>query len=86
MEIPNFLLGPAKDERTDFCKHPIGGNRGRGQVYPDESTRVIVLCITLPLLKNCAEAKEEGGFNISIERNDENYDQQYSARTYVHCR
>jgi apocytochrome f len=39
MVVPILSPDPAKNKNVSYLKYPIyfGGNRGRGQVYPDGS-------------------------------------------------
>jgi apocytochrome f len=73
MVFPILSPDPAKDKGTYFYKYPIylGGNRGRGQVYPDgsKSNNTVYNASSAGKIVKI-EAKEKGGFNVSIESND----------------
>ncbi|KAH7388145.1 hypothetical protein KP509_16G060400 [Ceratopteris richardii] len=65
-EIVFLILSPNPDTNKDvhFLKYPIyvGGNRGRGQIYPDGSKRQVKKVVR----------KEKGGYEITIDNSSEN--------------
>ena len=73
MVIPLLSPDPAKDKTVSYLKYPIylGGNRGRGQVYPDgsKSNNTVYNSSTTGTVKEIkALTGKKGGFIISIEK------------------
>lgn len=68
--FPILSPDPAKDKNIHFLKYPIfvGGNRGRGQVYPDgsKSNNTIYNASAAGKIVQI-EPLKKGGFNITIE-------------------
>nr|YP_009396211.1 Apocytochrome f [Melanothamnus harveyi]ARW65327.1 Apocytochrome f [Melanothamnus harveyi] len=71
--FPVLSPDPSKDKDTFFLKYPIyvGGNRGRGQIYPtgDKSNNNAFTSDVSGLIKTIDE-NSKGGFSISIEKTD----------------
>nr|YP_009238372.1 apocytochrome f of cytochrome b6/f complex [Bracteacoccus aerius]AMO01249.1 apocytochrome f of cytochrome b6/f complex [Bracteacoccus aerius] len=71
MVIPILSPDPAKNKNVSYLKYPIylGGNRGRGQVYPDgsKSNNTIYNSPAAGKITNIEPAGKKGGFNITIE-------------------
>lgn len=70
MTFPILSPDPAKDG-VPFLKYPIyvGGNRGRGQVYPDgsKSNNTVYNASTTGTIKEIAKIEsKKGGFNVTI--------------------
>ena len=70
MVFPILSPDPAKNKTVSYLKYPIylGGNRGRGQVYPDgsKSNNTIYNASTAGTISQI-ESLEKGGYNITIE-------------------
>jgi apocytochrome f len=73
MVFPILSPDPAKDKDAYFLKYPIylGGNRGRGQVYPNgsKSNNTIYNASSAGKIVKI-DSKEKGGFDLSIEGTD----------------
>ena len=71
MVIPILSPDPAKNKAVSYLKYPIylGGNRGRGQVYPDgsKSNNTIYNSPAAGKITEIIPADKKGGFNITIE-------------------
>nr|YP_009392067.1 Apocytochrome f [Periphykon beckeri]ARW60415.1 Apocytochrome f [Periphykon beckeri] len=71
--FPILSPDPKKDKNTFFLKYPIyvGGNRGRGQIYPtgDKSNNNVITSNVDGIIKNIEE-KASGSFVINIEKAD----------------
>lgn len=69
MVFPILAPDPAKDSKIHFGKYPIylGGNRGRGQLYPDGSKSNNTVYNASIAGKITDITKVEKGFNVSIE-------------------
>lgn len=71
--FPILSPDPSKDKNTFFLKYPIyvGGNRGRGQIYPtgDKSNNNVFTATTNGLVKKVNE-DPKGGFVLEIEKLD----------------
>lgn len=71
MVIPILSPYPAKNKNVSFLKYPIyfGGNRGRGQVYPDgsKSNNTVYSSPVAGKITNIATLDKKGGFEITIE-------------------
>jgi apocytochrome f len=75
MVIPILSPDPATNKNVNYLKYPIyvGGNRGRGQVYPDGSksnNTVYNSSATGKITEIQAIETKKGGFNISIQKAD----------------
>lgn len=73
MVFPILSPDPAKDKEAYFLKYPIylGGNRGRGQVYPNgsKSNNTVYNASSAGKIVKI-DSKEKGGFDLSIEGTD----------------
>lgn len=71
MVIPILSPDPATNKNVSFLKYPIyfGGNRGRGQVYPDgsKSNNTVYNSPVAGKISNIAAADKKGGVEITIE-------------------
>jgi len=73
MVVPILSPDPAKDKTVSYLKYPIyvGGNRGRGQVYPDgsKSNNTIYNASTTGIIKEIKLLEgKKGGFIVSIQK------------------
>jgi apocytochrome f len=70
VRVPN----PTKEKRVNYLKYPVylGGNRGRGQVYPDgsKSNNTVYATSTRGTIKEIIPIEKKGGFQILIETKD----------------
>ena len=70
MVFPILAPDPAKNKSVSYLKYPIyiGGNRGRGQVYPDgsKSNNTVYTASTAGTI-TAIDPTEKGGFSISIQ-------------------
>nr|YP_010618706.1 Apocytochrome f [Rhodomelopsis africana]WAX02719.1 Apocytochrome f [Rhodomelopsis africana] len=71
--FPILSPDPQKDKNVFFLKYPIyvGGNRGRGQIYPtgEKSNNNTIISNVNGTIKNIEE-KDNGGFLITIQKTD----------------
>lgn len=71
--FPILSPDPSKDKNTHFLKYPIyvGGNRGRGQIYPagDKSNNNIISSLNSGKVIDII-ANEKGGYIINIQKTD----------------
>ena len=71
MVIPIVSPDPATNKDVSYLKYPIylGGNRGRGQVYPDgsKSNNTIYNSSVSGKIVSITPSGKKGGFDISIE-------------------
>lgn len=71
MVFPILSPDPAKDKNVSYLKYPIyvGGNRGRGQVYPDgsKSNNTIYNSPASGKIVAINPIETKGGFEITIE-------------------
>lgn len=71
MVFPILSPDPAKDKNVSYLKYPIyvGGNRGRGQVYPDgsKSNNTIYNSPASGTITAITPVEKKGGFDITIE-------------------
>jgi apocytochrome f len=71
MVFPILSPDPSKEKSISFLKYPIyvGGNRGRGQVYPDgsKSNNTVYNSSTKGKISQIEPIETKGGFNITIE-------------------
>nr|YP_009395802.1 Apocytochrome f [Herposiphonia versicolor]ARW64782.1 Apocytochrome f [Herposiphonia versicolor] len=71
--FPILSPDPSKDKTTFFLKYPIyvGGNRGRGQIYPtgDKSNNNVITSNCEGIIKSIEE-KATGGFTLNIQKNN----------------
>jgi len=70
MVVPILSPDPAKDKSVSYLKYPIyfGGNRGRGQVYPDGSkSNNNVYTASAPGTVAQINPVEKGGFEVVID-------------------
>ena len=73
MVVPILSPDPAKDKTVSYLKYPIfvGGNRGRGQVYPDgsKSNNTIYNASATGTIKEIKILEgKKGGFIVSIQK------------------
>nr|YP_010969905.1 cytochrome f [Pteris ensiformis]WNR49118.1 cytochrome f [Pteris ensiformis] len=67
--------GTNKDKEAHFLKYPIyvGGNRGRGQIYPDgsKSNNTVYTASATGKIKRIVRKEGKGGYEITIEESSE---------------
>nr|QKN19207.1 cytochrome f [Eudorina elegans] len=72
MVVPLLSPDPAKNKNVSFLKYPIyfGGNRGRGQVYPDgkKSNNTIYNASAAGKIVTISPIEKKGGYEITIEK------------------
>jgi apocytochrome f len=72
--FPILAPNPEVDKGVNYLKYPIylGGNRGRGQVYPDgsKSNNTIYLASNSGVVKEISPINKKGGFRILLEKRD----------------
>jgi len=72
--FPILSPDPSKDKDINFLKYPIylGGNRGRGQIYPtgEKSNNTIYNTSTAGRITEIKQTSKKGSFDISIETAD----------------
>lgn len=68
--FPIIAPDPTQNKNIHFLKYPVyvGGNRGRGQIYPtgEKSNNNVVTALAKGKI-NKIDTLENGGFNVSIE-------------------
>ena len=71
MVVPILSPDPVTNKEVSYLKYPIylGGNRGRGQVYPDgsKSNNTIYNSPVAGTITSITPAGKKGGFNSAIE-------------------
>lgn len=71
MVFPILAPDPTKNKSVSYLKYPIylGGNRGRGQVYPDgsKSNNTIYTASTAGTISAIEPIEGKGGYNITIQ-------------------
>ena len=71
MVFPLLSPDPAKDKKLSYLKYPIyfGGNRGRGQVYPDgsRSNNTVYSASTNGKISQIVPTGKKGGFEVYID-------------------
>jgi apocytochrome f len=76
IKFPIVSPNPSVEKTLSYNKYPIyvGGNRGRGQVYPDgsKSNNTIFTSSTTGTVKSILPIEKKGGFQIIIETIDGN--------------
>nr|YP_010880797.1 cytochrome f [Asplenium pseudocapillipes]WHW95349.1 cytochrome f [Asplenium pseudocapillipes] len=74
--FPILSPDPGTDKEAHFFKYPIyvGGNRGRGQIYPDgsRSNNTVYTASAAGKIKKIARREGKGGYEITIEESSEN--------------
>ena len=74
--FPILSPDPGIDKEAHFLKYPIyvGGNRGRGQIYPDgsRSNNTVYTASSAGNIKKIARREGKGGYEITIEESSEN--------------
>jgi apocytochrome f len=72
MVVPILSPDPAKNKNVSFLKYPIyfGGNRGRGQIYPDgkKSNNTIYNTSAAGKIVTIVPIEKKGGYEITIEK------------------
>lgn len=70
MTFPILSPDPSKDKSVSYLKYPIylGGNRGRGQLYPDgsKSNNTVYTASTAGTISSIDPIEGKGGFNVKI--------------------
>jgi apocytochrome f len=71
MVLPILSPDPAKNKNVSYLKYPLylGGNRGRGQVYPDgsKSNNTLFTASAAGKITAIEQSGKKGGYNITIE-------------------
>jgi len=71
MVIPILSPDPTTNKNVSFLKYPLylGGNRGRGQVYPDgsKSNNTVYNAPVSGKITNIIAGEKKGGFEVTIE-------------------
>jgi apocytochrome f len=71
MVFPILAPDPAKNKSVSYLKYPvyIGGNRGRGQVYPDgsKSNNTVYTASAGGIISAIEPIETKGGFTITIQ-------------------
>lgn len=71
MVFPILAPDPSKNKSVSYLKYPIyiGGNRGRGQVYPDgsKSNNTVYTASTAGTISSIEPIEGKGGYNITIQ-------------------
>jgi len=71
MVFPILAPDPAKDKSVSFLKYPVylGGNRGRGQLYPDgsKSNNTIYTASAAGKISDIQPLSKKGGYEVTIE-------------------
>jgi len=74
MTFPILAPDPAKDKSINYLKYPIylGGNRGRGQIYPtgEKSNNTIYNSSTKGKIVEITKTSKKGAYDIVIETPD----------------
>jgi apocytochrome f len=69
--FPVLAPNPDTDKRVHYLKYPVyfGGNRGRGQVYPDgsKSNNTVYTASVTGVVKEINPVEKKGGFQIVLE-------------------
>jgi apocytochrome f len=72
--FPILTPNPETEKTVNYLKYPIyfGGNRGRGQVYPDgsKSNNTVYTTSMAGVIKEINPVEKKGGFEILIETKD----------------
>lgn len=70
MTFPILSPDPSKDKSVSYLKYPIylGGNRGRGQLYPDgsKSNNTVYTASAAGTISSIDPIEGKGGFNVTI--------------------
>lgn len=71
MVFPILSPNPETDKSVNYLKYPIyvGGNRGRGQVYPDgtKSNNTVYTASAAGTIREITPVEKKGGYTVSIE-------------------
>ena len=71
MVFPLLSPDPAKDKNISYLKYPIylGGNRGRGQIYPDgsKSNNTVYNAPAAGKILQIEPIEKKGGYDITFE-------------------
>nr|YP_010733672.1 cytochrome f [Gayralia brasiliensis]YP_010733746.1 cytochrome f [Monostroma nitidum]WEG92943.1 cytochrome f [Gayralia brasiliensis]WEG93017.1 cytochrome f [Monostroma nitidum] len=71
MVVPLVAPNPATNKNVNYLKYPVylGGNRGRGQLYPDgsKSNNNVYNAATAGKIVDIQPAGKKGGFNLTIQ-------------------
>lgn len=69
--FPILAPDPETNKKVNYLKYPVyfGGNRGRGQVYPDgsKSNNTVYTSATTGVIKEIIPVEKKGGFQIVLE-------------------
>jgi apocytochrome f len=71
MTFPILSPDPSKDKSVSYLKYPIylGGNRGRGQLYPDgsKSNNTVYTSPAAGTISTISPVAEKGGYTVTIQ-------------------
>jgi apocytochrome f len=71
MTFPILSPDPSKDKSVSYLKYPIylGGNRGRGQLYPDgsKSNNTVYTSPGSGTISKISPVEEKGGYTVTIQ-------------------
>lgn len=71
MVVPILSPNPASNKGVNYLKYPmyLGGNRGRGQLYPDgsKSNNNVINATVAGKITDIVPSGKKGGFDITIE-------------------
>jgi apocytochrome f len=74
MTFPILAPNPEIGKGVNYLKYPVylGGNRGRGQVYPDgsKSNNTVYTSSVEGVIREILPVEKKGGFQITIETNE----------------
>lgn len=69
--FPILSPNPETDKSTNYLKYPVylGGNRGRGQLYPDgtKSNNTVYTAAAAGVIREISPVEKKGGYTIAIE-------------------
>ena len=69
--FPILSPNPETDKSVHYLKYPVylGGNRGRGQVYPDgtKSNNTVYTASTAGVIREITPVEKKGGYAVAIE-------------------
>jgi len=69
--FPILSPDPRTEKAAHYLKYPIylGGNRGRGQVYPDgsKSNNIVTTATVTGVVKEITQVEKKGGFQVTLE-------------------
>jgi len=83
MTFPILAPDPLKTKNVNFLKYPIflGGNRGRGQIYPtgEKSNNTVYTSLATGKISEIVQTSKKGAHSISIKTNKDTIIQEIPA-------